>query len=174
MNAPTRDPARLFLALWPAEAQRQSLHDWQQAVRWTPAARLTPAEHLHLTLHFIGPVPRIRLDELASGLALAWDPIDLVLDRFSVWPRGIAVLEPGGRTPPALQALHDALAQRLFGLDLPVETRPFRPHVTLARRADGAKLVSDAGPQALRWRANAGHVLVESAGGYRVLQHFAA
>lgn len=52
---------------------------------------------------------------------------------------GIAVLEPDA-VPAPLLALHGSLARVLRDLDLPVDERPFRPHVTLARRAAGATL----------------------------------
>ena len=48
------------------------------------------------------------------------------------------------------------------GESLPVEKRPFRPHVTLARHAAGAVPPSETAP--LRWPVN-GHALVQSAGG---------
>jgi 2'-5' RNA ligase len=56
---------------------------------------------------------------------------------------------------------------------VPLEARPWQPHVTLARRAEGA-LAPDDG-RALRWRVR-GYVLVESRlgsnGGYRVLRRY--
>ena len=56
--SPARDPARLFIALWPGEAVRAQLVQWQRAVSWPQAARVATPAGLHLTLHFIGAVPR--------------------------------------------------------------------------------------------------------------------
>jgi len=90
------------------------------------------------------------------------------------WPGGITGLAPDD-VPPALQRLHADLGAALRGLGLPVETRAFRPHVTLARRAAGALAPGD-GP-ALRWTVRS-WVLVQSTlgpgGGYRVLRRFGA
>lgn len=173
--APPRDPARLFLALWPDAPARRALHAWQQALRWPPDARLTAPPHLHLTLHFIGNVPRARLPELASSLVQPFTPFDWVLDDFAVWHHGIAVLQPSGEVPAALVELHAGLADALHSLALPVETRPFRPHVTLARHGSGAALPDGAiAPPPVHWRVHEGYVLAESAGGYHVLQRFAA
>jgi len=69
--------------------------------------------------------------------------------------------------------LHAALRRELVVLDLPVEARPCRAHVTLARRARGAKPPPQ-GP-ALRWRIDAGFVLVRAlpgGAGYEVLERF--
>lgn len=177
MNAPAtttapRDPSRLFLALWPDAPTRRALQTWSEALHWPTNARRTTPNHLHLTLHFIGNVPRVRLPELADGLAQAFAPFELVLDQFAVWHRGIAVLQPSGDTPAALAGLHAVLAAALRTLALPVEARPFRPHVTLARHASGANLREGEAPAPVCWRADDGYVLAESAGGYHVLQHF--
>lgn len=167
------DPARLFLALWPDAATRQAIQAWQTALRWPTGARLTPPTQWHLTLHFIGNVPRARLPELAQGLTRPFQPFDLVLDGFEGWHHGVAVLRPA-ETPPALAALQASLAEALEALNLPVETRPFRPHLTLARHAGGAQLREGETPAPVCWRADNGYVLAESAGGYHVLQHFTA
>jgi len=75
---PTPPRARLFLALWPTPAVRGKLLAWRDAFDWPPGSALVAPEKLHLTLHFIGPVVRERIDEVAEGLALAtgsWDSV---------------------------------------------------------------------------------------------------
>jgi 2'-5' RNA ligase len=131
---------------------------------WPASARRTRPERLHITLHFIGNVAADRLPELRQGLQVQWDPGELVLDRPTVWPGGIAVLE-AQRVPPELQALHAALGDALLVLDLPVESRPWRPHVTLARKAFGAHPPMSAEP--VQWRAARVYVLVQSLPGGR-------
>lgn len=93
---------------------------------------MLPPQQIHLTLHFLGSVPRQRLPALAEGLRVPFAPFDLALRRCERWPRGMLVALPDG-LPPALAALHAALGVALQGLGLPVEQRAFRPHVTLAR-----------------------------------------
>lgn len=167
------DPARLFIALWPDAATRRALQAWQDAITWPADARPTAAAHLHLTLHFIGAVPRARLPELTQGLACPSAPFTLRLQRFALWRGGVAVLQAEEAPVPALAALHTALAGALHALALPVDPRPFDPHVTLARHAGGAALAGPgAAPAAVAWRCDGAYVLAESAGGYRVLQGF--
>jgi 2'-5' RNA ligase len=166
------DPARLFIALWPDEGVRERLIAWQRAVSWPKGARLAAPAGLHMTLHFIGAVPRSRLPELAHGLAVPPVPaFELVLDEFSVWHHGIAVLQPSAPAPEPLALLHMQLAGALRALELPVESRPLRPHVTFARHGQGATLAGPA-PSPVRWGCDGRYVLAESAGGYRVLQRF--
>jgi 2'-5' RNA ligase len=175
MQAATPDtgkPLRLFIALWPGEAVRRAISSWQQAWSWPPRAALVKADRLHVTLHFLGNVPADRLPQLVEGLRARVEPFTLALGHGNVWPNGVAVLEPDS-TPGALVRLHAALLRDLQALELAVETRPHRAHVTLARRARGA-VPPRQGP-ALHWRIDSGYVLVRSlpgGAGYEVLARF--
>jgi len=172
-DAPT---VRLFLALWPGPTVRAGLARWRDAWSWPQGARPTPDERLHLTLHFIGSVPRARIDEIAQGVDIRTRRFQLTFGSAETWPGGIAVLRPDA-TPEPLVALHADLRDRLEVLGLPVEDRPFRAHVTCARKAAGARPPGIA-PRTLRWSVR-GHALVESrmgrgGGGYVVLRRYPA
>lgn len=168
---PRRDPTlRLFLALWPDPAARRALAAWMAGWQWPARARIVPPEQLHLTLHFLGPVPASRLPALTQGLAVAAEPVELELGTVARWAGGLVVLEPK-RVPAALAQLHDGLAQALEALALPLERSAYRPHVTLARKAGGA--LAPPAPLDLRWRS-AGYALVQSQGGYHDLARYAA
>jgi 2'-5' RNA ligase len=163
---------RLFLALWPAPEVRQGLAAWRDAWAWSPGARPVPTERLHLTLHFIGAIAHERMAAVAAALDVPSPAFDLDFGRAERWHRGLAVLRPL-EVPAALGVLHATLAERLRACELPVEARPFRAHVTLARDAPGATPPA-AGP-ALHWHVH-GHALVESRvgrdAGYVVLRHY--
>jgi len=165
--------ARLFVALWPGPELRDALGAWAATWPCDARAKRVAARHLHLTLHFLGDVPRERLPALRQALGLPFAPFTLALGRPTLWPGQTAVLEPE-RIPPRLRRLHAALGDALRSLTLPVEARGFRPHVTIARRA-GSAVPPAAGP-GLRWPVR-GYALVESRrqpqGGYAVLQAYA-
>jgi len=164
--------ARLFLALYPPAATRQALLDHSAAWEWPAAARRTPPDRLHITLHFLGAVLTVRLDELKDALRVPFEPFELQLTTPQVWPGGLAVL-CAQAVPPALQALHASLAERLAALAVPVEERALRVHVTLARQAKGARRPS--GAQPVHWPARDGYALVQSlqgGKGYQALQRF--
>ena len=173
MSAPV-SPLRLFLALWPDAATRAGLAAWQQDWAWPARAARVATERLHMTLHFLGDVPAERLPALLRGIDIRMERFDLQFGRAELWPGGIAVLRPR-HTPPALMRLHAGLGDALRRLDLPVESRPFRAHVTLARRAAGATPPAH-GPE-LAWPVDTGYALVRSlpgGAGYQVLQRFGA
>jgi 2'-5' RNA ligase len=165
---------RVFLALWPDDAAREGLAAWRDHWRWPAGAVPTRTGNLHLTLHFPGSVAADKAPALRNALAglPAIETFTLEFGRAELWPGGIAVVSPLA-TPEPLQLLHAQLAATLRELGLPVEERPFRPHVTVARKARRATVPRD-GP-ALEWKVRNGFALVQSmpAGqGYRVLERF--
>jgi 2'-5' RNA ligase len=163
---------RLFLGLWPPAEVRHGVERCAASWQWPAAARRTPPANLHITLHFIGIVEAGRVPALREQLAVASGPCELLLDRAAVWPGGIAVLEASAAPEPLAQ-LHQRLAEALRALELPVETRRFRPHATLARKAAGARPPADFAP--LRWPVDGRYLLLRSPGGgrgYEPLQAF--
>lgn len=162
---------RLFLALWPDAAVRDALRTWRDAWTWPRGATPVATDHLHLTLHFLGSVPRDRVPALLDGLAAPVTPFSLQLSRAAAWHNGIAVLEPE-HAPPPLLAMHADLEQALLAQGLTPEARAYRPHVTMARRAGGAGMPVS-GP-AIDWTVDR-YALVESRDGvYTVLREYAA
>src|SRR3989338_1379806 len=108
--APAVATGRLFLALCPDEAVRAVLAVHGQAWQWpADAVRYMPADW-HVTLHFIGSVPRLRIDELRAGLAVPVTPFELRFGEPALWPHDLAVLLPVA-VPEALQQLHARLGQ---------------------------------------------------------------
>lgn len=135
---PLSTTATLFLALWPGPALRDALAAEQSRWQWPLAARPVEPASLHLTLHYLGPVPLQRQAEMVELFGRAGGPcFTLRLARRERWRNGCAVLCPE-RIPDPLRALHERLAKSLRRLEWPVESRPWRPHVTLARRAADA------------------------------------
>jgi RNA 2',3'-cyclic 3'-phosphodiesterase len=159
---------RLFLALWPNPEALQGLRAWADTWIWPEGVARIGAQRWHLTLHFIGDVPATRLDEFETGLAVPCPRIELEFGRAQQWSGGLALAVPEA-VPPALTDLHGRLGDALVRLGAPVDTRRYKPHVTLARHAEAA--VPPAAPLSLRWVAS-GYALVVSDRGYRTLRRY--
>lgn len=166
---------RLFVALWPSDAARAAAAAIRDAWTWSPSARPTRDTHLHVTVRFIGAVPTDRVDPFADALArdvhaLDADAFALALDRVALWNNGIAVLEPS-TTPSFMTRLHDRIDATLDALDVAGEARAYRPHVTLARDADGS--IAPTRIDRIAWSFD-DYALVESRRGrYTVLRRYA-
>lgn len=165
---------RLFLGLWPSAEVLEQLVEQADAWTWPAPARRVAPQELHITLHFLGSIPAGALPSLRAGLRAEWEGCVLVLDRCAVWSGGVAVLE-ASELPAPLERLHAALGEDLQELGVAVEGRRWRPHVTLARKAQGAEPPPPAQGPPLRWHAGPSYALVRSLGngrGYETIQTF--
>lgn len=125
---------RLFFALWPDAPNRAALARAVAAV--APAAgEAVPAENLHVTLEFLGAVPATRIGELADlGAAIVLPPTELRFDSVEWWRHAAALVARATVPPPQLLEAQAQLRRELGARGFRVDARPFRPHVTLARR----------------------------------------
>lgn len=163
--------ARLFIGLWPTPAVLQAVLAQRERWSWPTGARLVAAPKLHLTLHFLGDVATARIPDLIAALGGPVPALVLTLDTAAVWRQGVAVLAPGA-PPPELLALHDHLGATLQRLSLPVETRRFRPHLTLARDARGA--MPPAAVEPIDWPVSACRLAQSQDGRYETLAQWPA
>jgi len=144
---------RLFFALWPTPALRTSLAAWARE-HAPEGARPVPPDNLHLTLAFLGNLPEEQLDAVhAAGAEVRAAPVSMQLTRIEHWarPRLLCAVPAIGNA--ACAALMIALRQALITHQLPVESRPFRPHVTLVRKVRKPLTDSDLCP-ALTWSSD--------------------
>ncbi len=95
---------------------------------------------LHLTLAFLGDVPLASMPGLTAA-ASSLDPgpaFTLTLDELGYW-RHNQIVWAGVRHPPAaLTHLAGDLYERLRAEGFRLESRPFRPHLTLLRKVVSA------------------------------------
>ncbi|MGQ9685406.1 MAG: RNA 2',3'-cyclic phosphodiesterase [Thiobacillaceae bacterium] len=170
-----QDQARVFFALWPDERVRGELARVTARLHRLRGGRRTRAETIHLTLLFVGNVPRTILPALQAGAADIRLPVfELVLDQAECWRHNRIAFLTTSQTPATLLDLVTNLESRLDRLGIPFDRRPYVPHVTLLRHADCRP---DGPPiQPLRWPVRE-FVLVESrleaqGAQYRVLNSY--
>ncbi|SIO85441.1 RNA 2',3'-cyclic phosphodiesterase [Nocardiopsis sp. JB363] len=129
---------RLFVALWPPPEVIDALEETvRRTRRHSPELRWTRSEEWHLTLLFLGEVVDERVPRLADALGecLHGRPApDLTLDGWGTFPRnsGSASVFWAGVGGPLDGLVHD-LTTAARTNDVPVASRPFVPHLTLAR-----------------------------------------
>ena len=137
---PAKDVWRVFVAVDIGDEVRAGLDVEQRRLRhhW-PAVKWVALQNVHLSLAFLGDVlitsvPGISaaLDQAVSGVA----PFDCVVANLGTFghahaPRvvWVGVTEGGDR----LVAVQRRIAEALQALGLRLDSRPFAPHVTLAR-----------------------------------------
>ncbi|MFP1684365.1 RNA 2',3'-cyclic phosphodiesterase [Alloalcanivorax sp. C16-1] len=141
-----------------------------------PADGRVAAADLHLTLAFLGERrgdwARALWPSLAE-LAVATPPFTLTLPDAGPFPA------PGGRfwaarvaPEAALTDLHERLWRVLATAGVERESRPFLPHVTLARLGRATRAAPVAGPWRMPVASLAFHESPLDGGGYRVLREW--
>ncbi len=126
---------RLFFALQPEASVRDGLHEVAAALPEHGGRPVHPADR-HITLVFlgeIGPAQRACAERAASGVR--GRPFELSIDRVGYWPRPRILWAGCSQIPEPLLALVQGLVQALLACGFRPESRPYAPHVTLARKA---------------------------------------
>lgn len=110
-------------------------HAAREAVRGN-GGRPVPVENLHMTVAFLGSVAQSRVDEVrAAGRAVPVRPaFEIVFDGVAFWPKPQVLVATSSQTAPEAAAIAARLWAGLVPLGLVPDPRPFRPHVTLARK----------------------------------------
>lgn len=124
---------RLFVGLALPESVRTTLVGYNGGI---PDARWISAKNLHLTLRFIGDAVEDIAEDIDTALTQICAPafkLSLAgLDCFQ--SRGkVRAVWIGGDGGEALPYLQNKVESALVRTGIPVETRKFTPHITLAR-----------------------------------------
>lgn len=137
---------RLFLAVSPDAAARGRIDALHVQVERTvgdaaPALRWVAPAVAHLTVHFLGEIETTRVSALVAALesTVPVELFDLTLGSPEVSPRKgppRVIWMPVVSGVEQLTQVHRTLGERLARAGVPIEPRPFAPHLTIARVRD--------------------------------------
>lgn len=134
---------RLFVGVYPPRPRAIELVRALEPLS-LPKNRATPADHVHLTLQFVGDVPASDLEDVRESVRRAASG----LSGFSLTPRRLLTLpERGGArlialetdSPAPMMELQRRLAHRLARSARNQPGDRFRPHLTLCRFDPGVR-----------------------------------
>jgi RNA 2',3'-cyclic 3'-phosphodiesterase len=149
--------------------QRELLAAARTALDSMRGGRPVVAENLHVTLAFLGSVPEASLEAVKECARMASEEsrvappgLDVTLDALDYWRRSRVLCAVPSREPAGAAELADGLKRALCAAGFTPDLKPFRAHVTLARRVGrgaAGMLPSPAGgggaPAAIREAAGA-------------------
>jgi 2'-5' RNA ligase len=155
---------RTFLAVELPASLTQAIAQVQDDARHRIARELSTGMRIqwvrpaaiHLTVKFLGDIPENHVGDLQSvvGDALrSFAPFSIDVAGLGVFPDlraprvlwlGLSSRSSEGRPTTALSHLAATVEHCLEGLGYPPESRPFNPHLTLAKIKEGAKEVGRA------------------------------
>ena len=129
---------RLFVALEIPSAVRENLAEFVKPLRaLAPQPRWVRAENLHVTLKFIGEVLPGKLDAIRAALRGVHSDRVVTIDfrglGFFPDEKRPRVFWAGMEAPPNLKTLALDIDAATHKMGIPLEQRPFLPHLTLAR-----------------------------------------
>ena len=127
---------RLFFALWPDDEVRFRIDENRKRYSINSVkSGLVSSNNLHMTLHFIGNTTMAEmtcLDQQARQVNA--DAFNMTLDCAGYFKKP-KVLWIGCQTvPQALIDLQQNLGQEIAECEFTPETRPYSPHVSVARK----------------------------------------
>ncbi len=133
---------RAFIAIELDTSMQQALAQMLRALQQAnPPLKLkwVAPENQHFTLQFLGDIKPDAVNQIAQALqqaAIGIPPFELTLAQIGCFPNThkpnvlwVGLQEPSGTLP----RLHTAIGSSLGRIGFPPETRPFTPHLTLAR-----------------------------------------
>ena len=133
---------RIFIALDLDDAIRERISRFLDGVHgFAPDARWAKPESLHVTLKFIGEQPEPAIEQIQQALStIAVSPAEIHFSGYGFFPtpKSARVFWIGMQAGPQLAALATAIENNLASLGIAKESRPFSPHLTLARGAGGS------------------------------------
>lgn len=137
-----RTPLRTFCAVELPDGLRSRVAERARRLRaeFSEArASWERPEKLHITLKFLGDIEPARVEDLSLAAARAVasvEPFDLTIEEPGAFPPHgqprvlwLGIVDASGR----LAFMHNALEAECAALNFPRESRPFKPHLTLAR-----------------------------------------
>lgn len=139
---------RAFIAIELEEALHKELAKVQSLLKEKippNQVRWVDPRNIHLTLKFLGQVPKARVPEVAAGLEKARQgiiPFSLAFAGLGCFPSqsNPRVIWVGCQTfDDSLNRLQAKIEEEMETLGFPRENRPFNPHLTLGRVKENAR-----------------------------------
>ncbi len=137
---------RLFTALRFPGNTISALEDIvEKAKLEDPHARYVRPDQFHLTLDFIGETENLTgCEDALEEACLTYQerygtPVELVFSQIGTFKsKGGAILWAGIKPNPSLSKLEKILREKLEERGFSLDTRPYKPHITLARKFTGS------------------------------------
>ena len=131
-----KSPQRVFFALWPDDRTRETIDNFtREAVEQCGGTPIS-AENFHMTLRFVGQADAGAMSRMRKAAErVRTEPLRFTLDQLGFWEEPKVFWLGCRKAPDPLLRLVVNLNTEMGSEGFLVETRPFKPHVTLARNA---------------------------------------
>jgi 2'-5' RNA ligase len=127
----------LLIALFPERDVQSAIEKHREDWIWPKGHYFPRGSRMHLTLHCFADQPPAVEKRLREALAqVRVQAMHLVLDSSRTWRNKIAVVRPAKHE--GLRVLYTNISRAVQKAGIVTETPTFTPHITIARRTEGA------------------------------------
>lgn len=127
----------LLIALFPEHDVQAAIEKHREDWIWPKGHYFPNSKRMHLTLHCCAAQPPAIEKRLREALAqVPVQAMNLVLDSSRTWGNKIAVVRPAEHE--GLRALYTNISRAVQKVGIATKTPTFTPHITIARRTEGA------------------------------------
>jgi 2'-5' RNA ligase len=134
---------RLFIGISIGDEAREALWTATARMRKISDGRYAERDMYHITLAFLGELEEGRVDKIKSAMddvAACARRVSLALSGAGTFGRGeSAILYAGVKGEDGLRPIADELRRALAARGLPFDPKPFKAHITLARRVNATE-----------------------------------
>ena len=132
--------SRLFVGIFPSQSTQEKLNKEAKNLskQLQTEVRILAPEVIHLTVKFIGNVPKTQLSDLTTAFLKATGNLPLAslqIKQFRLFPshRKPRVLAAEIERSPELEDIFQFFNQGFTDLGIVADRRSFNPHITVAR-----------------------------------------
>lgn len=130
-----------FIAIPIKEALRVEFSNWQNQLKAGLSYKVWPhKQDLHITLKFLGAVEKEPLEKLCETLrTIDHTSFSLMVGGIGTFgkPNSPRVIWAGVNRTNSLDGLFTKIEKAAKTVGFPIENRPYRPHITLAKKWNG-------------------------------------
>ena len=139
----------MFFALQPTAKQSAALLARTAPVVEKLRGQRVPAENLHATLSFVGAVAEEKLDALRAAAATVHAPeLRLKFQQLEYWSKPRVLCATGSKESEEAHELARRLAEAAVAAGFAPDIKPFRAHLTLARKVNAVEAAKVEWPRA--------------------------
>lgn len=132
----TITPGRYFFALSPDANSRMQIQHIMKRLPDDPTLKLQTTANLHQTLLFLGELDQTQLNTLLENTSSISSPvIEMKFDHLTFWEEPKIFCLTSRLPSIALYQLVNRLQEIAARAGIKIDEKPYRPHITLARKA---------------------------------------
>lgn len=129
-------PIRVFFAIFPDKSVQAQLAHQAKQLESSCGGSIVKIQQIHLTLLFLGNIAIHRLGTLQQAMKnISAEKFEFKLEEICYWKHNQIVYSQAKQFPVTLFTLVDTLRNALSEAGFLIETRTYKPHVTLIRKA---------------------------------------